>query len=170
MPGNAAVVRGSPIDVHSLQPPSKERWKIVLSVPRANTSRRPELRDETAGPKFSAPPSDSQPLQPPSLNHLCQRARSVPRTNTSILPLPQETAAGGEVRLPPSACQSLHLPLSNHLCQRAKSSPRPRTSSLPGPHEHMAGGGGETPPRDTPSEKEGGEPPERARGGAKPTG
>src|SRR3954468_13094301 len=109
MPGNAAVVRGSPIDVHSLQPPSKERWKIVLSVPRANTSSRPELRDETAGPKFSAPPSDSQLLQPPFLNHLCHSARSVPRAKTSILPAPQDTAAGGEVRVPPSVCQSLHL-------------------------------------------------------------
>src|SRR4051812_33282922 len=116
MPGNAAVVSGSPIDVHSVQPPLKERWNILLSVPRANTSRCPEFRDETAGPKFSTPPSDSQPLHPPSLNHLCQSARSVPRTKTSILLSPQDTAAGGEFSVPPSPHISHYPCIIDEFC------------------------------------------------------
>jgi hypothetical protein len=85
------------------------------------------------------PPSDSQPLQPPSVNHLCQSALSVPRTKTSILPSPHDTAAGGEVSMPPSDSQSLQSRPVSHLCQSALSGPRPKTSSRAGPHEHTAG-------------------------------
>jgi hypothetical protein len=85
------------------------------------------------------PPSDSQPLQPPSVNHLCQSALSVLRTKTSILPSPHDTAAGGEVSVPPSDSQSLQSRPVSHLCQSALSGPRPKTSSRAGPHEHTAG-------------------------------
>jgi hypothetical protein len=143
MPGRAAVSHGLLIRVQSIQfCPLNERWKIVLSVPRANTSRRPCAEDVTAGPKLSAPPRDSQSLHALPVNHLCQSARSPPRTKTSILPSAQDTAAGGEYSVPPSDCQSLHTQFcgsEENLCQSAKSSPRAKTSSRDGPHEQTAG-------------------------------
>ena len=105
MPGSATVSagEGSGTRVQSSQLfAANVRWKIVLSVPRAKTSRRPGPQDATAGPKFSTPPSNSQSLHSLSVNHLCQSARSVPRTKTSILPSPHDTAAGGEFSTPPS--------------------------------------------------------------------
>ena len=154
MPGSATVSagEGSGTRVQSSQLfASNVRWKIVLSVPRAKTSRRPGPQDATAGPKFSTPPSDFQSLHSLSVNHLCQSARSVPRTKTSILPSPHDTAAGGEFSTPPSGSQSLQTQFcrsGEYLCQSAKSSPRAKTSSRFGPHEHTAGAEVSPPPSD----------------------
>src|SRR5712691_1211740 len=48
-----------------------------------------------------APPSDSQPPQPP-LYHRCHSALSCPRTNTSSRSELHEDTPGPEVRTPPS--------------------------------------------------------------------
>src|SRR5215510_2894331 len=78
------------------QPPLYHLCHIALSVPRANTSRRPEAHEDTPGSDVSVPPRLSQPDQPP-LYHLCHSALSVPRANTSMRPEPHDTAVGAEV-------------------------------------------------------------------------
>ena len=113
-------------------------------MPRATTSSRPASHAQAAGSEVSTPPSDSQPLQPPSY-HLCHSALSVPRAKTSIRPGPHDTAAGEEVSVPSSDSQSLQ-PLSYHLCHSALSVPRPNTSSRPGAQELAPGPEVRTPP------------------------
>jgi hypothetical protein len=96
----------------ALQPlvTSHDLWYRDEFVPTTNTSSRPELHEDTAGPAFawSVPPSDSHPDQPFVLNAMWYSEASWPRANTSMTPFAREIAAGDEVIVPPRDSQRVH--------------------------------------------------------------
>jgi hypothetical protein len=127
--------------------PSNQRCHRALSMPRANTSMRPDCHDTAPGSLSITPPSDSQLCQEPS-NHLCHNALSEPLTNTSRRPGAHELTAGPAVMMPPKDSQSRHAP-SNQRCHSALSMPRANTSMRPDDHETAAGEPSMTPPKDS---------------------
>src|SRR5690242_1085678 len=100
-------------------------------------SSTPGRRSDRPVPPTAAPPSGSQPDQPPAY-HLCHTWPSVPRAATSIRPTLHDVAAGSPPSAPPRGCHP-DQPPEYHLCHSWLSVPRANTSSRPADHDDTAG-------------------------------
>jgi hypothetical protein len=107
---------------------------IALSAPLTDTTRSLcpcAITEAAPGPEVRTPPTDSQALQVPALNEMCQRALSASLAKQSIIPNPPDVQSGSLVNFPPNDSHDCRLP-SHTMCQSALSEPLANMSSRPG--------------------------------------